>query len=343
MQTCWPFTDKQNVTLATMSVLEKILINLSDGRFHSGEKLASEFNLTRAAIWKNIKLLQSRYGIEVDAVTGKGYRIFPRLELLDVNTITEHLPPGTPVPGVEVLLSVDSTNRYLMQKLKTGARNTQAVFAEHQSAGRGRQGRKWISPFGSNLYFSVLHQFENLPRDITGLSLAIGITLVEYLKQTGIDTACLKWPNDILVNGRKLCGILLELQGESHGPQSIVVGVGFNVSMPSNVATEIDQPWIALSTLTSAPVSRNKLAAELLARIMTTLNKFEQQGLEPFAQRWSQSDCYLNTTITLQLGEKKLRGVARGIDHQGALLLESNGKLDRFYSGEIQTIRPVTE
>ncbi|VAW98545.1 Biotin operon repressor / Biotin--protein ligase [hydrothermal vent metagenome] len=323
-----------------MSLQHQLLANLIDGKFHSGEQLASELGVTRAAIWKNIKILQSEYDLDIHAVTGKGYRLSQSIELLDSKLILENLSNDCMQPEVETFLTIDSTNRYLMKKALSAKIKCQTVFAEQQTSGRGRHGRTWVSPFGGNLYFSILYPFQRTPRDITGLSLAVGVAIVEQLERQGVYSAKLKWPNDILVEGRKLCGILLELHGESHGPLAIVVGVGINISMPDSAANEIDQPWIAYQSLTRNPVSRNQLAAEFLSNVLRALQEFEQNGLEPFRERWQQRDCYMNSKVNLQLGDREITGIARGIDQQGALLLETQGQVQRYYSGEIR-LRPV--
>jgi BirA family biotin operon repressor/biotin-[acetyl-CoA-carboxylase] ligase len=213
------------------------------------------------------------------------------------------------------------------------------VFAEQQTAGRGRHGRQWVSPFAGNLYFSIRYQFDTAPSNITGLSLAVGVAIVDFLKKNHVNAA-LKWPNDILVNGRKLCGILLEMRGESHGPYEVVIGVGLNLNMPASQAEQIDQPWIALNQVCDLGLSRNELAAALLIQILSALKEFESHGLEPFRERWMMWDSYLNTEVRLRLGDKEIHGIEKGIDQQGALLLEMTGKKDlgqlrRFYSGEI--------
>ncbi len=323
-----------------MSVQRQLLEILMDGNFHSGEKLASSLGVTRAAIWKNIKILESKYELDIHALTGKGYRLSQSIELLDSEAIIDKLTIKNVIPEVETFLSIDSTNRYLMKKVLSADLQCHAVFAEQQTSGRGRHGRSWVSPFGGNLYFSVLYPFQRTPRDVTGLSLAVGVAIVEQLEQQGIESAKLKWPNDILVNGRKLCGILLELHGESHGPFAIVVGVGINISMPENAAREIDQPWVAYQSLTQTPISRNQLAASFLSNVLLALQEFERDGLAPFRERWLQRDCYMNSKVKLQLGDREITGIARGIDQQGALLLESQGQVQRYYSGEIH-LRPA--
>jgi len=323
-----------------MSLQHQLLEKLIDGKFHSGEQLASDLGVTRAAIWKNIKILQAEYDLDIHAVTGKGYRFSQSIELLDSKVIMANLPEACLRPEVETFLTIDSTNRYLMKKALSTEVKCQAVFAEQQTSGRGRHGRNWVSPFGGNLYFSILYPFQRTPRDVTGVSLAVGVAIVEQLERQGINSAKLKWPNDILVEGRKLCGILLELHGESHGPLAIVVGIGINISMPESAVNEIDQPWISYQSLTQNPASRNKLAADFLSNVLLCLQEFEQHGLQAFRERWLQRDCYMNTKVKLQLGEREITGIARGIDQQGALLLETQGQIQRYYSGEIR-LRPA--
>ncbi len=323
-----------------MSVQRQLLETLIDGKFHSGEQLASELGITRAAIWKNIKILQSEYELDIYAITGKGYQLSQSIELLDRNVIMKKLSLTNMVPEVETFFSIDSTNHYLMKKVLSSELKCHAVFAEQQTAGRGRHGRNWVSPFGGNLYFSVLYPFQRTVRDITGLSLAVGVAIVEQLEQQGIKSAKLKWPNDVLVDGRKLCGILLEMHGESHGPLAIVVGIGINISMPENAAREIDQPWVSYQALKQGPISRNQLAADFLSNVFLALQEFELNGLEPFRERWLQHDCNMNSRVKLQLGDREITGIARGIDQQGALLLESQGRVQRYYSGEIR-LRPA--
>jgi len=332
-----------------MTLQHILLENLTDGRFHSGEQLAESLGVTRAAIWKHIKTLQSDYGLDIHAVTGKGYRLSQSLELLNSDTISGLIANEFPTLTIETFLSINSTNQYLMKQVATESSGCKAVFAEQQTSGRGRHGRQWISPFGGNLYFSILYQFSPIPNDITGLSLAVGVAIVELLRKIGVDSAQLKWPNDILVNGRKLCGILLEMHGESHGPYAVVMGIGLNVSMSDSEAEKIDQPWIALNQICDTGLSRNELAAQLLIHIMAALNEFEEKGLDAFRDRWMQWDSYMDSEVLLRLGDREIKGIARGIDQQGALLIEEpglqqegkkQGQLQRFYSGEIK-LRPL--
>ena len=323
-----------------MSLQHTLIETLLDGRFHSGEQLASSLGVTRAAIWKHVKALQKDYGLDIHAVTGKGYRLSQSFELINHDVISEIVSKTYTDIEIETHISINSTNHYLMHENTSEPVQCKVVFAEQQTSGRGRRGRSWISPFGGNLYFSIRYQFNPSPSDMTGLSLAVGVAIVELLRDMGVATAGLKWPNDILVNDQKLCGILIEMHGESHGAYTVVIGIGLNLSMSPEDARQIDQPWVALDQICDIEVSRNELAANLLLQIISALKTFESQGLEPFRDRWMRWDCYMDSEVSLRLGEREIKGIAKGIDQQGALLIDHQGQRQRFYSGEI-SLRPV--
>jgi len=312
-----------------------VLRALSDGRFHSGEALAQTAGVTRAAIWKAIQFLQQTFGVEIHSVRGRGYRLGQALELLDHDTIRQQLAEPAALAGLETFLSIDSTNQYLMRAEARHLPTPWAVLAEHQSAGRGRRGRTWQSPLAGNLYCSLLWRFNQVAANVAGLSLAVGAVVCRELAQLGITQLGLKWPNDVLCQGKKLCGILIEMSGETHGPSDVVIGVGLNLAMPAASGRQIDQPWIALQQASEHLPPRNALAAQLISAILQALPQFEAQGLQPFLDEWRQLDCYRDQDVLLHLGEQRIQGLARGVDEQGALLVEHQGKLQRYYSGEI--------
>lgn len=317
-----------------------VLRALSDGRFHSGEALAQAAGVTRAAIWKAIQSLQQSFGLEIHSVRGRGYRLSQSLELLDRDTIRQHLAEPERLAGLETFLSIDSTNQYLMHADARRLPSPWAVLAEHQSAGRGRRGRTWQSPLAGNLYCSLLWRFNQVATHVAGLSLAVGAVVCRELTQLGIADLGLKWPNDVLCQGKKLCGILIEMSGETHGPSDVVIGVGLNLAMPAASAQQIDQPWIALQQVSTDLPPRNALAARLISAILQALPQFQTQGLQPFLEEWRRLDCYRDQAVLLHLGEQQIRGLARGVDEQGALLVEHQGKLQRYYSGEISLRMP---
>ena len=223
-----------------------------------------------------------------------------------------------------------------MGLVAAGCQSGVVVLAEHQSHGRGRQGRRWVSPFGENLYFSLSWRFAQNAMESTGLSLAIAIGIVRALKILGVTDLEIKWPNDILCQGRKLAGILLEMHGEVSGPYAVVIGVGINVSMSSNAAQSIDQPWIDLSQTQASNISRNKLAAVVLDELILVLSQFAQHGLTLFMNEWRIHDRFFGKPVVLELSDRTITGVAKGIDASGALLLEQPQGIVRFFSGDVR-------
>lgn len=312
-----------------------ILKTLSDGCFHSGEALAKAAGVTRAAVWKAIQTLQSEYALDIHSVRGRGYRLAQSIELLDRATILQYLHNNSQLAGLETFLSIESTNQYLLHNPADDVRAPWVVLAERQSAGRGRRGRTWQSPFAGNIYFSLLWRFNQVNANFIGLSLVVGVIVCRLLSHLGIEQLGLKWPNDVLCQGKKLCGILIEMRGETNGPYDAVIGVGLNLTMPTEVGRQIDQPWISLQQLSTAMPARNTLAAQLTDAMLETLPQFETRGLQPFLAEWKRLDLYRDQQVTLHLGENVIQGIERGVDEQGALLVEHNGKLQRYYSGEM--------
>lgn len=334
-----------------MSKDAQILAMLADGHFHSGQELAQQFGLSRSGIWKAIQSLQSK-GIEVFAVQGKGYRLAQPLELLNSTTIEAsknvlqanyQQPPQQSSPEQDgeltVLWDVDSTNRYLMDRAYDGCAPGSTCLAEMQTAGRGRRGRQWISPLGGNIYLSQLWQFASGPAALSGLSLAAALAVVRVVREMGVKGAGVKWPNDILVNGEKLAGILLEIQGESNGPTRVIVGLGLNVRLPDMMAQTIDQPYTSLENHVQKPIQRNKLAARLIDELLKVYELFSQSGFAAFVDEWLAMDVFRDKSINLKLPTGVLNGTCRGVDIAGAIRLEHNGQVTSFPSGEVSLRR----
>lgn len=305
-----------------------ILKLLSDGKFHSGEDLGEKLNVSRAAISKHISVIQE-WGLEIYRLKGRGYALSTPIELL-----RDELISHSQLPAPELLGVVDSTNQYLLNNM-TMLENGQSCFAEYQSAGRGRRGRRWVSPFGSNIYCSLYWCLDDGLAATMGLSLAIGIAVVDALESLGCENLKLKWPNDIYWNNRKLAGILIELSAQSGGAAHIVIGVGVNVELDERFNSEIGQPWIDLKTILNQSNIRNKLANELLKSLFNVMKEFECSGLSTFIDKWNQLDNYINQEISLQMGNKLVTGICSGIDYQGALLLAVDGKVTPYSGGEI--------
>jgi len=320
-----------------MNTAITVLRILSDGQFHSGAALGEVLGVSRAAVWKAVHKLESDWQIKVNAVPGRGYQMAAPLELLDSNAILSmmELQFRSEMRDMQILLSVDSTNRYTLAQASSGAMPGLAVFAEHQTAGRGRRGRHWVSPFGRNLYLSLLWEFDLDAAQLSGLSLAIAVAIVRALIKLDIDDVVLKWPNDVLWQDRKLCGVLLEMHGEASGPWLVVIGIGMNVNMGAMSPEAIGQPWVDLQTILGQYVERNRLAAVLLNELVRAVTDFQQSGLAPFLAEWRARDVCRDRAVELHFPNMVQQGIARGIDDHGALLLETGGAVKPCHAGEV--------
>ncbi len=301
---------------------------LADGEFHSGEQLGAQLGMSRAAINKHIQTVRD-WGVDIFTVPGKGYSLPSPIQLLNEEEILAALPEGR----VNVLPVIDSTNQYLLDRISQ-LTSGDACVAEYQQAGRGRRGRKWFSPFGANLYLSMYWKLDQGPAAAMGLSLVIGIVMAEVLQKLGAEDVRVKWPNDLYLKDRKLAGILVELTGKTGDAAQLVIGAGINLKMREPAADSIDQGWINLQEA-GVNIDRNQLTATLLQELRSALRQFEVEGLPPFITRWRKLDNFLDRPVKLLIGEQEIHGIERGIDQQGALLLEQDGVIKPFIGGEI--------
>ncbi|MGB4248694.1 MAG: bifunctional biotin--[acetyl-CoA-carboxylase] ligase/biotin operon repressor BirA [Pseudohongiellaceae bacterium] len=323
--------------------LRPLLAQLSDGLFHSGERLGMDLGLSRAAVWKQVEKLKAM-GVEVHSVTGKGYRLPSALELLCLEEIMRSLGSDSAQwqQNLCVLFSVDSTNTEVVRRMLCGA-DRYVVVADHQSLGRGRRGRAWISPLGANIYMSIGWSFQSGIAALEGLSLVVGVLVTRALSRCGFHGATLKWPNDVLLGGRKLAGILLEVSGDVGGPCRVVIGIGMNVRMPVAAAQEIDQPYTDLAANFGPRIDRNMIAAAMIRELTQGLEEFERSGFSTFHSQWEELDTYKGEMVELRAATSVTRGVVRGVDHSGGLILDTEEGVKIMAGGELHTtLRPVT-
>ncbi len=325
---------------------DTLLQILADGALHSGQEIAEQLGISRAAVWKQVRKLESR-GLEVTALPGRGYRLRHALELLQHDRIMAALEPGyQALLQLEVHSSLPSTSDYLKARLDDRSWRGSAVdgpalacFAEFQSRGRGRRGRRWFAPYAGALCFSVLWRYESSPMSLNGLSLALGAEIVSRLRKSGVEAAGLKWPNDIYWQGRKLGGILFEILGEESGPCFAIVGIGLNYRITPGTAQQIDQDWIDLAQIGAATAmrlpARNLLAAQLLGAVCSVMQDFDSTRLAAYLERWRSLDCCLGRRVCVTMPQARIEGLARGVDEHGRLLLETGGGLRCFASGEV--------
>ncbi|GFZ77856.1 bifunctional ligase/repressor BirA [Pseudohongiella nitratireducens] len=320
-----------------------ILNVLSDGEFHSGQALGHLLGVSRAAIWKHIQQLKE-IGVELEAVTGKGYRVEGGLQLLELEKLLVALSADAARcldERVLVHLSTDSTNADAMTAL-AGDRSPCLVVAEHQRNGRGRRGKKWVSPFGANIYLSLAWTFESGVAALEGLSLACGVAVLRALKKQGYSGISLKWPNDILVGGAKLGGILVEVGGDVAGPCYAVIGIGVNTRIGRLAGMQIDQVYSDLAGLGEGGVDRNALLAAMVNELVAVMMDFERQGFAGFREEWMAADYYSGKPVEIHSGSRVTKGVPVGVDLSGNLLLETAAGQVKVIGGEmLPSLRPV--
>jgi BirA family biotin operon repressor/biotin-[acetyl-CoA-carboxylase] ligase len=312
-------------------MLRKLLQILSDGNFHSGEELGTQLGVTRAAVWKQLKKLES-LNIPLSSVKGKGYRLSDAIQLLDEAIIKDNISGR--LDCLDVLLNTESTNSYLLDKASDHMGKRYAVLAEKQESGRGRRGRTWVSPFGKNIYLSMLWSFSGGIGSLEGLSLVIAIAVEKALAELGVDDAKLKWPNDVYLNNKKLAGILLEVSGEYSGYCQVVIGIGLNINLSEFDAKNIDQPWAQLSEHLK-DTDRNTVAAVMINHLIKAIEEFDKNGFAAFKDYWLERDAFINKEVDLILPNLVRSGVARGVNGKGELLLETAKGLESINAGEL--------
>jgi BirA family biotin operon repressor/biotin-[acetyl-CoA-carboxylase] ligase len=315
---------------------------LADGGLHSGETIARRLGISRAALWKALRKADEALGLGIESVRGQGYRLPRPLELLDAGAISAALDAQARehLTGLEVLADVDSTSSHVLRRAGEGAASGLVCLAERQRAGRGRRGRTWVSPFGCNLYLSILWRYPLAPADLGGLSLAAGTAVGEALMAAGAEGIVLKWPNDVHWRRRKIAGLLLEVSGEAQGPSQVVVGVGVNLDLDAAQAAAIDQPWADMrEALGGRHAGRNRTAAALVQRLTLALAGYDPARMAGILDDWRRLDGYRGEPVELIAGERRIAGVYVGIDPQGALLLKSDGATRAFMAGEV-SLRP---
>ena len=311
---------------------------LASGDWLSGEAVGEHLGVSRAAVWKKLQGLE-QFGLQLEAAKGKGYRLQEPVSLLKEELLVEQLEQRQLAYGLAVHSSLDSTNAEILRQLESNA-EPMVVLAEMQTAGRGRRGRSWLSPFAKNVYFSMLRSFQTGVASLDGLSLVVGLALIDVLKSFGLEDAKLKWPNDVLVGNKKLAGILLELSGDPTGLCHVIIGIGVNVNM-KNAGGGIDQPWVAMSQLLDLTVDRNALVVEMVVALEDRLKRFESEGFSAFVDEWNACDAFSEKDVVVTLGEQRILGLAQGVTDKGELLLKTDTGVRVFNGGEVSLRRQM--
>jgi BirA family biotin operon repressor/biotin-[acetyl-CoA-carboxylase] ligase len=324
----------------------RLVCLLADGQLHSGERLATSLGLTRAAVWKLVAELRER-GIVVQSHERRGYQLDAAVELLDLPGLRQAAAEaGQSLPAAtEVIFEIGSTNEYLHAATAPPPGAPRVVFAELQTAGRGRRGREWLAPFGSGLTFSIGWTFAEMPAELSALSLAMGVCVVRALRECGAADVQLKWPNDIVHGHAKLGGLLLQMRSEAGGPAHIVVGLGLNLRMPAAARAAIRGPQATPVTDLDAACGghlpgRLHVGALVAARMLAGLQQFAHAGYAPFAGDWARFDSLRDAPVTVLRHDGTIDGIARGADREGALCVETpGGQVERVHAGDVSLRR----
>jgi BirA family transcriptional regulator, biotin operon repressor / biotin---[acetyl-CoA-carboxylase] ligase len=315
-----------------------LLVLLADGQLHSGEWLAKRLDVSRAAVWKGVERLRA-LGLAVQALPRQGYRLADPVELLDARRIRALIDPQRSggLIGLELLWEVDSTNTRMLRAEPPPAGSANACLSELQHAGRGRRGHRWVAPFGSGLAMSVAWTFADGASSLAALSLAVGVAVARALGRAGARGVQLKWPNDIWFQDRKIGGVLIELRAEASGPAHVVIGIGLNVILSAAARRGIEATGVrvaAVSDACAAAPARNLVAGAILDELLSMLAQFEREGFAAFWNAWTALDALSGRPAHVLLTDRAVGGTARGVDRDGALLLETGDGVQRFMSGE---------
>jgi BirA family biotin operon repressor/biotin-[acetyl-CoA-carboxylase] ligase len=324
---------------------EALIRVLADGQSHSGEVLARMAGVSRAAVWKQVRKLD-RWGLSVLAERGRGYRLAQPIDLLDGGALEQGLCTDDrfDVDCVEVMVEIPSTNRHVLDHPPRRERAMRICVAEFQNAGRGRRGRRWNVPFGAGLCLSAGWRFAGNPEQLSAITLAVGVVVARALKSAcGVDIS-LKWPNDLVWDGRKLGGVLVELVAEPHGSCHVVVGVGINVDVnPEMLPTLCDWTLGAVDLRSIVGVAlprRTQLAVSVAGELGALFAAYPESGFDAFRAQWQTRDHLYGREVVVLDSSDGLTGTACGIDVDGALLVESASGLRRVVSGDV-SVRPA--
>jgi BirA family biotin operon repressor/biotin-[acetyl-CoA-carboxylase] ligase len=326
-------------------LVQRVFQCLSDGEFHSGEALAARLDVTRAAVWKAVEQLRE-LGLKPEGQPNRGYRLPRGVNALEIAEIEAQLSASSRalIDDLRLEWSLASTNDSLLAGGPTAPNRARALLVEHQTGGRGRGGRTWIAPPGGAICLSIGWSFAELPRDISALALAIGVCVQRALASCAAAAVRLKWPNDLVVDRGKVGGILLELHAEAAGPAYVVIGIGINVLLTDTsraaVAAAGGQAIDYLSIATT-PERRSVLAGHVIEECLTGLTRFRDGGFGAFLPAWNALDSLRGVEVVATRGGGTLRGVARGVDVHGQLLVEAAGHITSHALGDVSVRRDV--
>lgn len=322
---------------------EKILRELRNAGegYVSGTSLCASLGVSRQAVWKNIVALKEN-GYEIESVSNKGYHLLAEPDKMYGPNILSRLSEECLCKQVESFECVDSTNTKIKQLAEAGASEGLVVVAEKQTSGKGRRGRKWDSEPGIGIWMSLLLR-PTLPTDkISGLTLLAAMAITKAVSETCQIECSIKWPNDVVIAKKKICGILTEMSSEEDYIHYVVVGMGINANTKS-FPKELEDMATSIALQTGKKVDRTELTARVIENLCVYYSRFEkEQDLSSFVEEYNGMLANMDQEVRVYHGmvehsskENIETGIARGIDSDGALLVESDGEIKRVVSGEV--------
>lgn len=321
-----------------MESVRRLMDVLGDGQVHSGEYLATNLGMTRAGIWKLVSRANEDFGAGIIRSGRKGYSLDTPVEWLDVQTVRGFLSPEYSRVPLAVVSVTGSTNEDLLKAGVPEGAQAAVLLAEHQSAGRGRRGRTWISGVGRSICCSVAWHLRGGAQTLEAFSLAVGLRLAEELTNLGVPDLMVKWPNDLLAGGAKLGGVLIEVTGDPTADCLVVVGVGLNLHPPIG---HFD-PGYRVGSLLSTGISlgRNQVAGIVVQALLSVCERFPDTGFRALKPRWSRFDFLAGREVNLVGVTGASFGVCEGVSDRGALQVRSGAELVELHSGEVSVRVP---
>jgi BirA family biotin operon repressor/biotin-[acetyl-CoA-carboxylase] ligase len=323
---------------------EKILNILRHSResYISGEELCKHAGISRAAIWKHMEGLREA-GYEIEAVPNLGYKLMATPDRLISSEIKWKLK--TKIFGKEVISykKVDSTNDIAYQLAEKGVKEGTVILAEEQSKGKGRHGRSWVSPSKGGIYMSCVLRPKITPDEIPGITLLAAVAVAKAIRETASLEASIKWPNDIMLDGKKVCGILTEMKAQQDSVDFIILGIGINVNTPLKLLPKGSSSLkdeLFRCGAKSATISRVELVKNILEGLEEYYNLSQDKGFKPVIEMWKSFPGILGSRVKVILPSRAFEGLAHDIDSDGALIVRlDSGMLEKVSSGDVVMVR----
>lgn len=326
------------MSIASATILR--LFREAGSGFVSGELISRELQISRTAVWKHINGLRDA-GYQVEAIPSRGYHLLSSPDVLSLDEVRERLTATRIGRQLVCLPETASTNADAFRLAEEGAEEGAVVISDAQSGGKGRRGRVWESPAGVNLYCSVVLRPAIMPHEAPQLTFLSAVAVARAIEGTTALKPEIKWPNDLLIKGRKVAGLLNEMSAETDGINFVILGIGVNLNMTAaQFPADVRTPATSLLLEQGRPVNRVQFAAAMLGELDRLYADFLRHGFGPVRDEWQQR-CNANgrEVVVSEAGVDTVRGMFHGIDGDGALLVRfPDGMVERILSGDVRVV-----